>query len=189
MVSWSAPVFAAVTAAAGTFQIEVGQKVGLHFHVGGALFVETAVGGDLAGGEVEFAAVGIVNLLGAAGGVAEARTVCHLETGGRIIERAVVEDRGERVEIGAAVLPLVDSAVGGDRAGVGESGEPMDGVDLVAHPLAGDAGRVRPEQAVFEIFARVPLGVRAVAKEALPIGVLLLDGRRQGQAGASVRAG
>ena len=45
----------------------------------------------------------------------------------------------------------------------------------MAHPLAGDAGRVGPEKAVFEVGARIPFGLRAVAEEAFPVGVLFLD--------------
>jgi hypothetical protein len=51
----------------------------------------------------------------------------------------------------------------------------VDRVDLKAHPLAGDAGGVGPEEAILQVFARVELVIRAIAEEAFPVGVLLLE--------------
>src|SRR5438132_7479083 len=45
------------------------------------------------------------------------------------------------------------------------------------HPLIGYARRVRPEQAVLEILARIPGFIREIREKALPVGILLLDGR------------
>ena len=56
-----------------------------------------------------------------------------------------------------------------------QAGEPMDGVDLMAHPLAGDARGIGPEQPELEVFARIPRRLRPVHLEALPVGVLLAD--------------
>src|SRR5437764_10505789 len=53
--------------------------------------------------------------------------------------------------------------------------EPVDGVDLMHHPLIGDARRVRPEQAVLEVLARIPGFIREIREKALPVGILLLD--------------
>jgi hypothetical protein len=36
-----------------------------------------------------------------------------------IVERTVVEDGGERVEVGPAVLPLINAAIGRDAARMG----------------------------------------------------------------------
>src|SRR5256885_16490773 len=45
------------------------------------------------------------------------------------------------------------------------------------HPLIGYARRVRPEQAVLEVLARIPGFIREIREKALPVGILLLDGR------------
>ena len=49
--------------------------------------------------------------------------------------------------------------------------KPVYGIDLVAHPLAGNAGRIRPEQAVFQIFTRIKSFKRTVHQIPLPIHV------------------
>src|SRR3989441_12483851 len=45
----------------------------------------------------------------------------------------------------------------------------------VHHPLVRDAGRIRPEQAILEVLARIPRLVGEIREKALPVGVLLLD--------------
>src|ERR1035441_6191137 len=125
-------------------QREAGQLIRLHLHGGRFTRAETSGGCDRLFVHVDHAAVGVVELLHSAGGVGEARGVLHLEALGQVIERAVVEDGGHGVPVGAAVLPQVDAAVGDHRARVRQAGEPVDGVDLVNQPLIGDAGGVGP---------------------------------------------
>src|SRR5215510_8879917 len=55
----------------------------------------------------------------------------------------------------------------------------MHRVDLVRHPLAGNARRVRPEQTKLEVLARIPLSLSAllatVEQETIPIRVLFAN--------------
>src|SRR5665213_2651496 len=55
------------------------QQVRLHLHFGGGTRGEAALGRDLLLVHVDHAAVGVVELLDAAGGVGEARGILHLE--------------------------------------------------------------------------------------------------------------
>jgi hypothetical protein len=58
---------------------------------------------------------------------------------------------------------------------MGQSGEPVDGVDLVDEPLVGNAGGIRPEEAELKVFAGVKGLVWAVEEIALPVGILLFE--------------
>jgi len=105
---------------------------------------------------------GVVFLDIAACGIGLARTENHLEALGWVVLRTILEDRGERVAVFAPVVPCVDSAASHHRTGKIKTGKPGDGVDLVAHPLAGDAGRVGPKQAELKVFARIKRHLRPV---------------------------
>src|SRR5262245_54163174 len=49
----------------------------------------------------------------------------------------------------------------------------MNGIDLMAHPLAGNTGGVRPEQTKLQVLSRIPCGFRTIQLKALPIGIFL----------------
>src|SRR5665213_658087 len=156
---------------------EARQQVGLHLHFGGGASSETTFSRDLLLVHIDHAGIGVVELLNASGGVGEARRILHLKALGEIVERAVVEDRGHRVPVLAAVFPEINAAVGDDAARMREAAEPVDGVDLMHEPLVGNAGGVRPEQAKLEVLASVERYLGTVHQIALPVGVFFLQQR------------
>src|SRR5439155_11418280 len=74
-----------------------------------------------------------------------------------------------------AIIPEVDAAIRDDAARAGQAGEPVYRIDLVHHPLVRDARRVRPEEAILEVLARIPRLGGQVDEEPLPVRVLLLE--------------
>lgn len=100
-----------------------------------------------------------------------------LEALARIVILTVFENRGERIEAHAAVVPGIGTARGNCLARILETGEPRDRIDLVAHPLTRNAGRERPEETELEILARIELvGLRiAVEEPHIPVDILLLE--------------
>src|ERR1035437_1292805 len=166
---------------------EAGQEIFLEAHGRGFASAQAAGGSDRPLVHVDHAAVGVVKFFDAAGGVGEARGVLYLEALGEIVERAVIEYGGHGVPVCAAVFPEIDAAVGDDAGRMRQSGEPVNGVDLVGEPLIGNARGVRPEQAELKVLARIEWLVGAVEQEALPVGVLFFQKRHN--IGATPAAG
>ena len=59
------------------------------------------------------------------------------------------------------------------------AGEPMHRVDLVDHPLIGNAGRVGPEQPKLDVLPRIERFEGPVDEKALPVNILLAQLRNQ----------
>src|SRR5665213_1588295 len=156
-------------------QREARQQVGLHLHFGGGPCGQATFGRDFLLVHVDHAAVGVVELLDAAGGVGEARRILHLEALGKVVERAVVEDGGHGVPVLTTVFPEINSAVGDDAARMREAAEPMDSVDLMHEPLVGNARGIGPEQAELEVLASVEWDLGTVHQVPLPVGVFFLQ--------------
>ena len=143
----------------------------------GRLGALDALVGDNALDEIDRSVGTMVLLDVAARGIRLTGREHGLEALAGIVVLAVLENRGERVEAHAAVVPCVGAA-GSDRlARILETGEPSDRVNLVAHPLARNAGRERPEETELEVLARIELiglGI-AVEKPHVPVDIFLLE--------------
>src|SRR5262245_23620959 len=100
----------------------------------------------------------------------------RLKAFGRIVERAVIEDRRHRVGIDAPVAPTVYAALRDDAAWSLKSGDEMQRVNLMDHPLVGNARRIWPIQAVFDVLVWVESVLRAINHEALPVSVFRTQG-------------
>src|SRR5688572_19817425 len=72
-------------------------------------------------------------------------------------------------------MPLVDSTVCHNATRMFEAREPVHGIDLVNHPLAGNTRGVWHEETVLDVLARVPVRLWPVHQVAFPVGILLAD--------------
>src|SRR4051812_37419395 len=87
--------------------------------------------------------------------VVHARAESNLEAGRWIIDRSIVEYRSNGVPVLSSVFPHINTTVGHYAARMLQAAEPMHGIYLVTHPLAGQAGGIGPEQTELEVFARI----------------------------------
>ncbi len=137
-------------------------------------FSQTAFGRHFVGIQIEFASVGEIPLLCSSRRVGLTRRVDHLKTFVGIIKRPVIENRRQRIAISPPILPHVDSSVCNYRTRIFKTGKPMNRIDLVRHPLTGYSRRIRPEESIFKIFARIPRFIGTIHQIALPIGIRFL---------------
>src|SRR5260370_23934180 len=119
--------------------------------------------------QIQCAAVGVIDLLDAAGRIRLSRRVDYLKALRWIVKRTVIEDGTHGVPIVAAVVPNVDTAVCDHTARARKMREPVHGVDLVYHPLAGYARRVGPEQSKLKMFARIERHLLTLHAQPFPL--------------------
>src|SRR5690606_16717954 len=105
--------------------------------------------------------------------------IYYLEAFFFVIRWTIVKYCGHGVKILPSVLPKIDSSIGSDTSWVIDAGKPMHRVDLMGHPLAGNARGVGPKQPVLQIFPWIPSFVGAVHEQTFPFGIVLPDLFRQ----------
>ena len=82
---------------------------------------------------------GEMSLSHAAVPVMHPRRESYLESGKRIIVRAIIEHSGSGIPIPSAILPHINAAIGHYTAWMLQAGEPVYRINLVRHPLPGHA--------------------------------------------------
>src|SRR5690606_17336879 len=105
----------------------------------------------------------------------ETEAVNHLTYDTGFVFRPVFEDRGKGIGIRTAILPLVDPAVSDHIPWTLQAAEPVNGINLMGHPLAKNPAGIRPEKAVFQVFAGIPPVFGTAHQEPAPVGIGLPD--------------
>src|SRR5260370_14722505 len=120
-------------------QLLVGQYISLHVHLFRVPFRQSTITRHPMSLQIQCAAVGVIDLLDAAGRIRLSRRVDYLKALRWIVKRTVIEDGTHGVPILASVVPNVATALCDHTARARKMREPVHGVDLVYHPLAGNA--------------------------------------------------
>ena len=163
------------------------QLIGLHPH-GFRIFIRQAAGRRyLIGIAIQRTTIRIIDLLRVSCRIRLPGSEHDLKARGRIVQRAIVKHRSKCIGILAAILPRIDAAVGRDRARMGQSREPMYGIDLVAHPLPGNTRRIRPEEPELQVLTSIEWLIRPVEQESLPVCILFPHLRHESRSPPTTR--
>src|SRR5262249_44250779 len=139
-------------------------------------FDQPALGRDLAGAGVERAVSRVIKIAVTSRRIMHAAGINRLKAFGRIVGRAVIEDRRHRVGIDAPVAPTVYAALRDDAARTLKAGDEMQRVNLMDHPLVWNARRIWPIQPEFDVLSRIESLLRAINHEAFPVRVFRTQG-------------
>src|SRR4030095_3819984 len=74
------------------------------------------------------------------------------------------------------VAPTIYAALRDDAARTLKAGDEMQRINLMDHPLVGNARRIWPIQAEFDVLVRIESLLRAINHEAIPVRVLRTQG-------------